>query len=63
MRKCVRAHDVAKFVEVSGDREITVVAVTALNVLVDSVNVDSNAVQEFRLKIQHYRNMRGGPMK
>jgi len=45
----VRAHDVAQFVEVAGDGEVAVVAITSLHVLVYSMNVDRDAVQKLRL--------------
>ena len=54
-RSDVRAHDVAKFVEISGDREVTVVAITSLHVLVNPVYVDCDAVQKLRLNVPTYK--------
>jgi len=56
----VRAHDVAKFVEVAGDHEIAVVAIASLNVLVYAMNVDRYAVQKLRLNASTQHSWRFG---
>ena len=54
----IRAHDVAQFIEVAGDREVAVVAIASLHILVYSVNVDRNTVQKLRLNVStHFRSM------